>query len=214
MVKFALVWLFIASNALANQLASLEQFKHITFKDIPATDYSIKDHILTASVHSSSSALLFSLDKVTCFESLSVEWQLNGKVNTNDPKVEQSKAGDDFPLRIGLMIHGKAPFVPFFASAWIKAVRDYLKFPSQTMQYYILGSASPAGTTWESPYTSSISNTALASVDSGDGWKKSSTPLSNLSLVGYWLMADGDNTQSQFTARMRAFKLSECVRKK
>ena len=104
---------------------------------------------------------------------------------------------------------GEAPLVPFFAPAWIKKTRDILKLPSNLMIYLGLGSLSAPGSRWNSPYSDSILSIATPSQPLKDGWQRAAITLEKpYDIAGLWLFADGDNSKSQFTTKIRDLTLT------
>ncbi|MFW7380550.1 MAG: DUF3047 domain-containing protein [Oligoflexus sp.] len=186
-----------------------DQFQTIHFNDIAQTRYHFKDGTLQAEANQSSSVLIHAFDSVRKVSELSFEWYGEGSLGVRDAKHEASKSGDDAWLRIGLMVHGAAPTIPFFAPAWIKQTREALKLPSNRMVYLVAGSQHEAGSQWESPYSSSIRSIALASKDSEDKpWQKSQHHLDEaLDIVGIWLMVDSDNTKGKIKTHLRNLQL-------
>ena len=104
---------------------------------------------------------------------LSFLWQKKGELKVKSSDHESSKKGDDAYFRLGLILSGEAPSIPFFAPAWIKKSREVLKLPSDKLLYLTVGSKFPAGKSWESPYSSSISSLSMASTEK-EGWMHTS----------------------------------------
>lgn len=184
-----------------------QAFKAITFKDIEPTKYERIGETLVATIHESSSALVKAFDAPRKIQRLGFSWLLEGGLKVADANAEQSKAGDDMPFRVGLMVKGPAPTVPFFAPAWVKAVRDAMALPTDKMIYFAVGTKSPPGTVWKSPYAASIETRAVASTKGGDGWNVVDHGMGPLEVVGIWLMGDGDNTKSNFSVKIRSLVL-------
>ena len=210
-VVAALVSAFVLAPSVQASPVALQvsAFKHITFKNIPATTYSDAAGVLTMKVDKSSSVLVLPFDAERTITNVKFSWRLNGVVSTKNAEHEKTKKGDDFPLRIGLMVSGPAPTVPFFAPAWIKAVRDSVKLPSDKLIYLVAGTKSAPGTTWESPYASSIGTVALQSSPiAGSDWQAVDYRSEATKITGIWVMADGDNTASSFTTEIRDLELN------
>lgn len=186
----------------------IADFRHITFENIPVTIYKNEGKVLLADVTKSASFLVRSFDTKHLVKQIDFEWRHMGKPSIKDATHESSKEGDDAILRIGLMISGKPPLIPFFASSWIKAVKDTLKLPSDEMLYLIPSAVHKQGEQWNSPYSDSIKCLSVPSVLQSNGWQKSTINLKNpLEVVGIWIMADGDNTKSNFTVWLQNLNL-------
>jgi len=186
----------------------VNNFKTITFAKIPPTLYQNEGSSLKMLVKKSSAFLLQAFSQPKMVDGISFEWKSDGRPNTKDRVHERSKEGDDAPLRIGLLQSGPEPFIPFFASSWIKVVRDHMKLPSHEMTYVAVGTKNPPGTTWQSPYSSSIRIIVAEEKSLADGWSKARfVGKKPMAIVGLWIMADGDDTQAEFSTMLRDLTL-------
>lgn len=208
MVMFIL--LFWSSLAQATPLTPLEWqgWQKISFDDIPATTVKKKAGVWQFEVKKSSSADIFPLNKPTKIKAIQFEWLSNGTIPTTRPADEKEKDFDDALLRVGLMVAGKAPLIPIFAPAWIKALADLLKHETNQLIYLTPGLKSPPGTSFVSPYSDSIVTRSVASKEMEGGWRFCRVSWDKpLTIVGLWLMADGDNTAQDFTTKLRRLSL-------
>ncbi len=181
-----------------------ETFEKLTFSDLPATSYEQKDGQLKIDVKQSAAAWVLAFPTARPLHALGFEWKSSVESLVPSAEAEETKAGDDAILRIGLLLAGPAPTVPFFAPAWIKAVKKLMKQGSDRMVYLTVGAKHKPGQEWKSPYASSIENRALASEAGADGWKKTIfKPEAPMQVVGLWLMSDGDNTKQSFQVELR-----------
>jgi hypothetical protein len=196
-----------ASIAGANEVIDPGQLREIRFEKIPPTTFQWKDSVLTMKVNQSSGALVRPFDQIRSVRLIQVEWQTTFDAKGVTAKSEQKKNGDDFPLRIGLIVSGPKPWIPMFAAKWIKLLTEWMKFPSDRMIYAVLGSTQPPGSTWTSPYSDSIENIALPSVEQSNGYLRSTWDLKELKLVGYWIMSDGDDRKISFETNLRSLVL-------
>jgi len=199
----SLSMLFLSGNATANtsERISLDarQFAHITLGSLPPTRYGNDGAALTLQVARSASFLLMAFPRPRTVRAVAMRWKSSGPLHVATAREEETKAGDDYRLRVGLLIAGEPPALPFFAPAWARAVRDHLKWPSDRIVYIVGGSRHPAGASWKSPYSDSIDYLAARAVVGEDGWTRARAPLREaLSVVGLWLMADGDDSGSSF----------------
>ena len=179
------------------------QWKEIPFEKKEPTLYSYDQKVLTCRVQSSAKALIFPFQKMKQPKQLQWSWSLEGNMKTESVEQEQSKSGDDFPLRVGLILSGEEPFIPFFAPTWIKMIRSALTLPSDKMVYYVAGSKAKPGTEWKSPYSKGISMKAVDSVPQQNGWFHVSQDVEGSKVVGIWLMADGDDSKSSFVVKVK-----------
>ena len=140
---------------------------------------------------------------------MSFEWQAEGMLNKSTASQEKTRKGDDAWLRVGLVISGEPDLVPEpLLPRWVIKARDVLKHPSDRMLYLIPDARHPPGETWRSPFSSNIDMVSVESRDRPDGWKQVKHEFDRpRSAVGLWLMADGDNTGSIFTSRLRKLRI-------
>lgn len=184
-------------------------WRSVTFAKIPPTSYDLRGAVLEAKVDKSSSLLVAAWDKPRRVRAIAFEWKTQGKLLTANADVEKSKKGDDAALKVALLLHGPAPFIPFFAPSWIKAVASLLKYPTDRALNITVTKHVPEGTKWESPYTSSIEHVAVAGTLKADDWRQAQYQLPQpTEAVGLWLMADGDDTASVFTTSVRELKVT------
>jgi hypothetical protein len=184
---------------------SKENLTEIKFEKIAPTQFEYAEQQINFNVSQSSAALIGVIDPPKTVSKIKFEWKTNYSESASIAE-EKTKGGDDFPLRVGLIVKGKAPMVPFFAPKWIKALKEILKQPSDRMLYLVLGSSQAPGARWPSPYSDSIENLAVSGTATNDGWIKVEAEPGSLELVGYWLMADGDDRKLRFESHIRNMK--------
>lgn len=180
-------------------------FEHVTFDGITPTVYKADGEALVMEVQESSSFLLRPFDKLVPVKRVSFEWRGEGELSVASPAEERTKLGDDARLRVGLILSGEAPLIPFFAPSWIKTIRDAMRLPADRMLYLTVGAKSEPGSEWASPYGGGLRIRVLTSrpVDGGV-WNAAEASFSPpLPVVGLWLMADGDNSKSRFRTKLR-----------
>lgn len=198
-----------AGTALAAPVPlELHNFAHITVGDLPPTRYRRGPEGLQMHVDRSASFLLLPLDQPTVVRGLRLRWRSSGTYAVPSARAEESKSGDDQRLRVGLLIAGDPPSVPFFAPAWVKAVKAHLRWPSDRMVTFVGGSRHAPTERWRSPYSSSIECIALGGRPAPDGWIRSEVRMDGpVSVVGVWLMADGDDTGARFETDLAELEL-------
>ncbi len=211
----ALAWLALGKDLLAAPLAVVKRqplstwvqsskMHRVHFSDIPPTVFHFDGTKLLATVNKSASALVLPLSTPLLINEARIHWRPEaGHLKLASPEQELQKEGDDAWWRIGLILAGEAPTIPFFAPAWVKELRDVLILPSREMVYLIAGSKQEEGKKWENPYSASISCVSMRQVDEEQGWKQAAYRFSAAqTVVGFWLMADGDNTASEFSVSL------------
>lgn len=191
----------------ADTLLSATHFKEISFSELPKTRYQFDGEFLRIGVRASSSFLLYPFSEVKTVDGFKLAWRKTGKLNVSSSAIEQSKKGDDFYLRIGFLLSGKAPIIPFFAPSWSKAVANHLKLPSERIVYYVVDAKTPVGQSWLSPYSDSITYLSVDG-EKREGWEWVDVSFDKpAKVVGLWLMADGDNSRSHFEVEVKKLEL-------
>lgn len=175
----------------------------IRFDGIEPTIYEKQGSALTAKVRSSSSALIVAFDSPRKLKRIAFKYRSTRKQPSYSATVEASKKGDDAALRLGLILRGEQRMIPFFAPSWVKKLAGVLKFPSGSLFYLSFGVAHPPSSKWVSPYSDSISNYAVP-YDQTTGVVDIDVSKLSLeeSIVGLWIMSDGDDTSDQYETRL------------
>jgi hypothetical protein len=198
--------LMVMSQPVAEQIVlEKDRFEHVHFRRIQPTIVDFDQGTVAFEVNDSSSFLLLAFDSIRAVQKVSFEWQADGVLNKHSATEERSRQGDDAWLRIGLIISGEPEPVPLaLLPRWMKQVRNTLRFASDKMIYLIPDARHAPGEIWSSPFSSAIDMVSVPSKPMDDDWKRVSFTFSEAQqTVGLWLMADGDNTNSQFRSRLR-----------
>lgn len=210
LIAIAIAFTLTAPASLFAEVINLDNknITHINFKRIKPNHFDIKDNVVTIRVNNSASFLLLSFKEVRKINTVSFEWKKRGVINIKDARQEETRRGDDAYLRIGLIIEGKASFINPLTPRWVKKVRETLHHSSNKIIYIVPGSMHKNGQHWQSPYSKNVEIIAAGSKAQADGWNISEHTFRNTqSVVGLWIMADGDNTRSTFTSRLKALTL-------
>jgi hypothetical protein len=198
--------LFMTAPLSAAEIAADKQlFEHIHFKRIKPNNVSFANDIIHFEVNKSASFLLTAFDDIKPVRKVSFEWKADGMLNKDSVEQEKTRKGDDAWIRIGLIISGEPELVPeVLLPRWARQVRRTLKHPSDRMLYLIPDARHAPGTYWKSPFSAEIGMVSVASTDMNNGWKRVDYEFTDPQLtVGLWIMADGDNTDSIFSSRLK-----------
>jgi hypothetical protein len=191
-----------------NVPSKVAAFKVVTFGDKKATVYADDGDAIKMRVEKSAAFLLMPFDRPRATRELRFQWKADGAIGVKDAATQRTKAGDDTLLRVGLVVAGEAPALPFMAPEWAKLVREQLRFSAGTMRFAVVGSPVPAGEAWKSPWTDDITLYAAEDEALAHGWHQARAVLpATVSAVGLWIMADGDDTGSSFTTWLRRLTL-------
>ena len=210
--SFSLLFLMFPKVVHCSQLKldfGKTKFFHLTFDDIPATNYQISNNMITANVTKSSSIFFHPFKKIIDVNHVSFEYQSSGNFKKMSPDQEKTKDGDDAPIRIGLILKGDGAMVPFFAPAWIKKTKKELHFDTNKMIYIAGGLQSPPHSNWENPFSDSIMVRTAHCVKRSDSWYQCHSKFKKTQqVIGIWILADGDNTKSSFKTILKNLLLS------
>jgi hypothetical protein len=205
-----LALLLVTAQLNAEQIVlDKNNFEHIHFKRIKPNQVRFNDDAIHFDVNKSASFLLLAFDDIRSIRTVSFQWNADGMLNKNSIEHENSRKGDDAWLRVGLIIEGPPDPVPEpLLPRWMKQVRQTLKYQSGRMVYLIPDALHTPGDTWKSPFSSDIDMISVDSRDIDGVWKQASYTFTNpQQVVGLWIMADGDNTDSVFKSRLRKLAL-------
>jgi len=188
---------------------SAENAQHIQFKRIAATQYRFTSDSLDIRVDNSASFLLLPFKQKKTVRAVSYDWKLDdGKLNLDNAAQELQRAGDDSIFKLGLMLEGQAQLPLAFAPDWLQKVNAALSFPSDMIVYIVAGAKHAAGEHWSNPYNKRIEMISAQQHPLEAGWSEASHVFEKpLGVVGLWLMADGDNSQSSFDVRIKSIRL-------
>ena len=183
--------------------------QHIQFKRIAATQYRFEKESLKIKVDKSASFLLLPFKQKKIVHTVIFDWQLeSGKLNIVDAAEELQRKGDDSVFKLGLIIEGEPRLLNPFAPDWVRQVNAALAFPSEMMTYIVADAKHAAGERWPNPYNENIEMIAARERKLDAGWSEARHHFSEpVSVVGLWLMADGDNSQSTFNVRLKNIRL-------
>jgi hypothetical protein len=187
-----------------------DKLEHIQFKKITANRISYQDQQLQIDVDNSASILMLPFDTVKQIDQVTFEWRSESGPLSKDLQHELERSGDDAVFKLGLLLKSDNDSINPFVPAWLKRVRELLKYPSEEMIYLVAGARHPAGERWLSPYNKRITMVSVASRDIGSGWRQSTFQSEQpLKVVALWLMADGDNTHAEFGVTIRNIVLKK-----
>ncbi|NOQ89996.1 MAG: DUF3047 domain-containing protein [Gammaproteobacteria bacterium] len=185
-------------------LLNADNFEHIEFKRIKSSDYTYQGQQLRVAVDGGASFLMQAFDHVRLVSKVSFEWRSEGLPQTIDAKQEEKRAGDDAVFKLGLLLESDDSSLNPFLPSWMKRVEALLKHPSEDMIYLVAGAKHKPGIQWLNPYNKRVLMIAVDSIKDQHGWQQSSYHFDvPVKVVAIWLMSDGDNTGSQFTAHIK-----------
>lgn len=219
MNKWLLAVLLTAAGLSANAAVqdiplALADWQPVTFAGLKPTGFQqIKTPSgvgIALTVMDSSSFRVYAFEKAVTVSGISWAMRYRGLPTVSDKDAEMSKSGDDFALRIGLIIAGDDQEVPPFAPGWVKHMAKILKAPAGNIVYLVASRYHAPGSTWPSPYSGHLSYVSVAELknNTNNNWFDVSYTLPMPTrVVGLWLMADGDNTHSDFQSEITRLRI-------
>lgn len=190
-----------------------ENFEHIKFSRVKPSHYIYHDQQLQIDVDDSASFLMQTFDPIKQITQVSFEWSNDGIPQIKDAQHEEQRDGDDAVFKLGLLLKTGDSFPNPFIPKWMKRVETLLKHPSENMIYLVANAKHATGQRWGNPYNKRVTMIAVDSVlnkSSGDNqsWKQANFQFETpVNVVAIWLMADGDNTHSSFTVRIKNIRI-------
>ncbi|MGH8225863.1 MAG: DUF3047 domain-containing protein [Gammaproteobacteria bacterium] len=219
MGKWLLAALLAAAGSSANATAQdipliLADWQPVTFGGIKPTRFKqirTPDGAgIALTVMNSSSFRVYAFKHPVTVSGIGWVMRYRGLPAVANKEDETSKSGDDFVLRIGLIMAGDHRGVSIFAPGWVKHVAKILKAPAGKVVYLVASRYHAAGATWPSPYSGHLSYVSVAELknNTNRNWFDVNYTLPiPTRVVGLWLMADGDNTHSDFTAEISRLRI-------
>ena len=165
---------------------------------------------IAMTVVNSSSFLVYAFQSVETISGISWDMRYSGLPAVANRSDESSRNGDDFVLRVGLITAGDRKQVSMFAPDWIKQLAKTMHVAVGNVVYLVASRHHPRGSTWPSPYSdqlSYVSVTELTDTAHPDWFEVNYTLPAPMRLAGLWLMADGDNTNANFSSAISRLRI-------
>lgn len=197
-----------AESAAAVITLQADNFEHISFSRIKANHYTYQQQQLNIAVDNSASFLMKPFDAVKKVNRVSIVWRSEGRPKQKAALHEKKRTGDDAVFKLGLLLKTDDVLFKPFLPAWMKRVEQLLRFPSKNMIYLVVGARNIPGEQWQNPYSKNVTMIAIDSIADEQGWQHSSYRFEMpLDVVALWLMADGDDTGSRFSVKVKAIRI-------
>lgn len=196
--------LLVDSSVEVNISLQEENFEHIKFKRIKANNYVFNNNQLNVEVDNSASFLMMPFDQMQTISQVSFQWRSINKPDIKSVAHEEKRNGDDAVFKVALLLKADDVLFNPLMPAWMKRVGKLLPLPSKEMIYLVAGAKHVAGQHWINPYNDRVKMIAMKNSVDVNGWTKASYTFEQpVEVVGLWLMSDGDNTHSKFTAKVK-----------
>ncbi len=188
-------------------------FKHIKFSKLKPNNFTKKINHINIDVNNSSSFLIIPFEDIVTTNKITFLWKSKGLINIKDKKHEKSKLGDDAILRIGLITMKKnsSKLIDniFGKPGWLRDVEETLAHKAGNLIYLLPKTKNKYPETWNSPYSSLIKMVPTKTIFFSNDWNESNITFKKyFNVIGVIIMADGDNTNSEFESQLKSISLN------
>ena len=184
------------------------------YSNIPENKVTFTNQSLLLEVRKSASPLFFKLDHETLVSNILVEGNVDKLIRLKDPSKQGAKGQDDYVLRFGLVVSGKKKLSfmqKIIAPEWIKTLyRSFASYPGigYVHFYNITQNSKQLGKSRVHPATKLIRETFVGLIQKPGPFHFSYKLPQKLKVIGLWIGADGDDTDSKFNVLIKKIKLN------
>ncbi|MCI5071317.1 hypothetical protein MRY82_00030 [bacterium] len=210
-INFALALSFALSLWAKPISLDIEDWQQVKYRKIkPNQGINIGSQTLRIKVNASSSALVYPFKEIQSVKGFKLQAQLKGDLDYGKKNPGASGA-DDFPLRLGLILAGQQQlnvWQKMMAPQWLKQLNQLAKaFSGMDKIYTVLFySQAPQFKERKHPLSDYFFEVAGQSFNAQGNLNLKYTLDKPLTVIGIWLGADGDDTQSDFTVDIRSLE--------
>lgn len=206
-----------SKNTSAQISLNPKDWKQLQYSSLKANKISGDENQLIIEVDKSSSPLIYKLDPILNFKTVIVEGEvLDGKLNLNGQKQglfkNKKSFTDDYVLRFGLVLKGKnkkPPIPGFLLATWIKEMFKLAPKGAGVDKIYFLKvveDPGEIGQTRNHPLSEYLFEDSVASNENGK-FKIEKTFPHQKELLGFWISANGEGTQSKFKTKITKIQI-------
>lgn len=188
---------------------TINSHKHLTFKNIESTKYSISPLLIKCSVKKSASALIFPFLKVKKIKSISFKFRTTIKKDTFI-KLAKGINHKDSALLVGIILKSdKKTSLPFFSPDWTKKLVKVLNFSPENIILLKIWSDHKENESWVSSHSNKLSYISpRITKNNNDDFFLASRKFGDLKkVIGIWIMADGDDIGISFNTEISDLSL-------
>lgn len=211
---FSLLTFFAApSLAIDLPLSSLDEWRVLEFRKIPANTVTANNGVLTIGVNRSASPLVYKLAATSTVTAVTVFATWAGGINIPENTVQGEDGADDFVLKLGIVEAGDRRLNWLqrrIAADWLQQLFKLapagtgvrrINFLSTTQQQELLGS------TRVHPLNDLLYETRVTYLPAPGEFTMSYRFPEPVDVLGIWISADGDDTDSVFNLEIRRITL-------
>ncbi len=184
----------------------------LEYRDLPANAVEFDTAGMAVRVEASASPIIYPLPKPVRIERVEVSGHLDRLLELA-PGAQGSRAGDDFALKLGLVVSGDKTLNPIqrlFSAGWIKALYalapdgtgiDRIEFLNAVQYPALLGARR------QHPLSGLIYENNVWLIDAPGDFRLSHLFDEPLEVIAVWLSIDGDDSGSRYTTLIRDLRL-------
>ena len=192
-------------------------WKELRFNSIPANKVTYDQSFLQIEVNQSASPLIYRFERIKNVDEVSLQLEISGQMNQDQFKKWKDFEEDSY-LRVGLIATGsKRPsrLKLFFAPDWVKTLfslapegvgLDQIHFFNVAVQSHLIGKRRNHA---KSEYISE--EILIARENRQERISVQIRPTSPMKITGFWLSADGDDSRSNFSLKIKNFQFNENI---
>lgn len=202
----------LLAGAIALPLQMPADWQLLEYSDLPANAVEFGAAGMAVRVEASASPIVYPLPRPTRIERIEVSGHLD-RLLALEPGVQGSRAGDDFALKLGLVVAGDKTLNPvqrLFSADWIRQLYalapdgagiDRIEFFNAVQDPALLG-------LWRRhPLSELIVENNVWLIDAPGEFRLSQRLDEPLEIVAIWLSIDGDDSGSRYTTLIRDLRL-------
>ena len=202
----------LVAGVIALPLQMPADWQLLEYRDLPANAVEFGADGMAVRVAASASPIVYPLPHPARVERIEVSGHLD-RLLALAPGVQGSRDGDDFALKLGLVVAGDKTLNPvqrLFSAAWIKRLYalapagagiDRIEFFNAVQDTQLLG------TRRQHPLSNLIHENNVWLVDTPGDFELAYRLDEPLEVVAIWLSIDGDDSESRYTTLIRDLRL-------
>lgn len=202
----------LVAGVIAVPLQMPADWQLLEYRDLPANAVEFGADGMAVRVAASASPIVYPLPRPTRIEGIDVSGHLD-RLLALEPGIQGSLGGDDFALKLGLVVAGDKTLNPvqrLFSAGWVKRLYalapesagiDRIEFLNAVQDPALLGARR------QHPLSDLIYENNVWLIDAPGNFELSHRLDEPLEVVAIWLSIDGDDSESRYTTLIRDLRL-------
>jgi len=195
-------------------------WEHLEFSDIPANQLKFSKGSLSVNVKNSASPLIYPIKDATEITGVEVKGTIERLIDLEDGETQGEKGADDYVLRVGFVLPGDKDLnwaQKMVAPAWVKKLHSLAPKNSgiDHIYFFNLGQQSEQrGRERIHPLSDLIKEKVEWVMDKPGDFDLSAKFEDPKQVSAIWISIDGDDTNSEYTTKIKSLKLLKASDKK